>query len=106
MNQYIEKAIKLAEKSRCRYRHACIVVRDGRIVSEATNKKVGDPSVAWRCSHIHAEAAAIISAGTYASGSTVYVARINAYGEPVSSEPCKRCKSLLARYGVARVVWT
>lgn len=106
MNQYILKAMKLASKSRCRYKHACVIVRDGRIVSEAVNKKIGDPEIAWRTSHIHAEVAAVAAAGTRAAGSVAYVARVNALGDPAPSKPCKRCENLLARSGVAKVVWT
>jgi len=105
-NKYIGKAIELAAKSKCRHRHGCVVVKNGRIISMATNKKIGDPSIAWRTSHIHAEFGAIIAAGTQASGSHVYVARISADGTPVSSKPCKKCESMLARSGVAKVVWT
>ena len=102
----MSKALEVAAKSKCRHRHGCVVVRDGRIIASSTNKKVGDPSVAWRVSHIHAEFGAIIAAGTRAVGANVYIARVNADGEPAPSKPCKKCESMLARAGVARVVWT
>ena len=100
------KALEVAKESKCRYKHGCIVVNRGRIISSATNKKIGDPEVAWRRSHIHAEMAAVLAAGKYAHGATVYVARIAADGSPASSQPCKKCEGFLRRCGIAQVIWT
>lgn len=106
MNRYLEMAMHVASKSKCRHKHGCVVVRNGKIVSSSTNKKIGDPKTAWRTSHIHAEFAAILAAGNLASGSNVYVARIAANGTPAPSKPCKKCESIMARSGVSRIVWT
>jgi len=106
MNKYLEKALQIAMTSKCRYKHGCVVVNNGRIVSAATNKKVGDPETHWRKSHVHAEAAAIIAAGSKAYGATVYVARAAADGSPAPSKPCKKCDGYLERFGVAQVRWT
>lgn len=106
MNKYLEKAMQVASRSKCRYKHGCVVVNNGKIVATATNKKVGDPETHWRKAHIHAEAAAILAAGKYAHGSTVYVARLAADGSPAESKPCKKCDGYLDRFGVATVVWT
>lgn len=106
MNRYLEMALGVASKSKCRHKHGCVVVRDGRIVSTSTNKKIGDPTTAWRTSHVHAEFAAITAAGSLAVGSNVYIARIAADGSPAPSKPCKKCESILLRSKVAKVVWT
>lgn len=106
MNKYLEKALEIAKTSKCRYRHGCVVVNNGQIVSTATNKKVGSPETHWRKSHVHAEAAAIIAAGPKAYGATVYVARAAADGSPASSKPCKKCDGYLARFRVSQVRWT
>lgn len=106
MNRYLEMALNIAAKSKCRHKHGCVVVRDGKIVSVSTNKKIGDPSVSWRNAHIHAEFAATIAAGSLAAGSNVYVARVLADGSPAPSKPCKKCESMMARSGVSRIVWT
>jgi len=106
MNRYLEMALGVAAKSKCRHKHGCVVVRNGKIVSTSTNKKIGDPKTAWRVSHVHAEFAAITAAGNLAVGSNVYVARIAADGSPAPSKPCKKCESILLRSGVSRVVWT
>lgn len=92
--------------SKCRYKHGCVVVSNGRVVAAATNKKIGDPYTHWRRSYVHAEAAAIIAAGTKANGATVYVARISSDGTVTLSKPCKRCDGYMERFGVSRVVWT
>lgn len=106
MSKHLLTAMKVAEKSKCRYRHGAVVVSNGRVISQAVNKKVGDPETAWRVSHIHAEFAALIAAGSRATGAQVYVARILADGSPANSEPCKKCARLLNRLGVSQVVWT
>jgi deoxycytidylate deaminase len=106
VSKYMTKALQLAAKSKCRHRHGCVVAKDGRIIAMATNKKIGDPSTAWRVSHIHAEFGAIIAAGSRATGAHVYIARVGADGEPAPSKPCKKCESMLVRAGVAKVVWT
>lgn len=106
MNKYLEKALEIAGKSKCRYRHGCVVVNNGKIVATATNKKIGDPETHWRRSHVHAEAAAVLAAGAKANGATVYVARVSADGRPANSKPCKKCDGYLARFGVSQVRWT
>lgn len=106
MNKYLQKALEVAMTSKCRYKHGCVVVSNGRIVSIATNKKVGDPEKQWRRAHIHAEAAAIVAAGKRANGSTVYVARVSKDGTPANSKPCKKCEGYLQRFKVSQVVWT
>jgi hypothetical protein len=56
---HLRTAVATALQSRCRHRHGCVVVRNGRVVAKATNKRVGDVHHAWRRSHIHAEIANI-----------------------------------------------
>lgn len=106
MNKHLETAVELARTSRCRYRHGAVVVYDGKVISQATNKKVGDPSKEWRRSHIHAEVAAAAAARSRVAGSTVYVARVLANGRPAHSRPCRKCLSYLRRAGVAKIIWT
>lgn len=106
MNKHLQMAIELAKESKCRTKHGCVVVNKGKVVSTATNKRVSDPSMEWRKSHIHAEAAAVIAAGRYAHNSIVYVARVMADGTTSNSKPCKKCDGYLARMGVAQIVYT
>lgn len=106
MSKHLSLALEVASTSKCRHKHGCVVVNNGRIVSTATNKKVGDTESGWRRAHIHAEAAALMAAGTRARGAQVYVARVSADGSAAESKPCKKCQGLLDRYGVSQVVWT
>lgn len=106
MSKYLDMALAIAKTSKCRYRHGCVVVSNGRIIATATNKKIADPTTHWRRSHVHAEAAAALAAGTRVKGALVYVARAAADGSAAYSKPCKKCESYLERLGVSRVVWT
>lgn len=106
MSKYLKQALEVAKTSKCKYKHGCVVVNNGKILATATNKKIADPHTHWRRSHIHAEMAAIIAAGNQAVGATVYVARVSADGSPAYSKPCKKCERILDRYGIAQVFWT
>jgi pyrimidine deaminase RibD-like protein len=106
MNKHLEKALEAAGTSKCRHKHGAVVVNSGKVVAVATNKKVGDPNIAWRRAHIHAEIAAVSAAGTRAKGASVYVARAAADGSPAVSKPCKKCERYMERSGVTQVVWT
>lgn len=106
MNKYLGIALDVARKSKCRYKHGCVVVSNGRVIAHATNKKIGDPKLEWRRSHVHAEAAAAIAAGSRIAGAHVYVARISPTGLPLESRPCRKCQRYLQRMGVAKITWT
>jgi pyrimidine deaminase RibD-like protein len=106
MNKYLQIALGVAQKSKCRYKHGCVVVSKGRVIAHATNKKIGDPKFGWRRSHVHAEAAAAIAAGSRISNSHVYVARVGQNGLPLESRPCRKCQNYLRRMGVAKITWT
>lgn len=106
MNKFLQRAVEAALMSRCQYRHGCVVVSRGQVVSVATNRRVGDPDEAWRRAHVHAEAAALLAAGDKAYGSTLYVARVSKSGKPLTSRPCKKCERVIGKFKVAAVVWT
>jgi pyrimidine deaminase RibD-like protein len=106
MNKYLEHALEVATRSKCRYRHGCVVVYRGQVVATATNQRVGNPDEGWRRAHIHAEHAALVAAGDKAYGAKVYVARVDAAGKPVESKPCRKCERLLEKFKVGAVIWT
>jgi len=106
IHKYLQHAIQVAHKSKCRYKHGCVAVNNGKVVAVGTNKKIGDPTTGWRKSYIHAEAAAAIAAGPKIFGAHVYVARIDRYGQPALSRPCTKCQRYLKRLGVAKIIWT
>lgn len=53
----------------------------------------------------HAEEAAIARIPD-ASGSVLYVARVNNLGELRMSKPCSGCQDLIDKHGIKRVVFT
>jgi len=107
MSKHLTRAIEIALSSKCRYRHGCVIVSNGKIVGSATNKFVSDQTTgSWRKSHVHAEIAALMVAGTRATGADVYVARVKKEGTPGDSKPCKKCEGQLKRKGVKKVIWT
>lgn len=106
MPKHLLKALEIASRSKCRYKHGCVVVSRGQVVAVATNQRVGNPQEGWRRAHIHAEHAALLAAGEKAYGAKVYVARIGANGQPAESKPCRKCERLLEKFKVEAVVWT
>jgi pyrimidine deaminase RibD-like protein len=78
----------------------------GMGVNKYTNQPfLVSPEHMDKCS-VHAEVAAIRSAGGRVNGATVYVARINKRGEARYSQPCENCQYQLDSHGVRKVVWT
>lgn len=106
MNKFLEHAVEIASRSKCRHKHGCVVVSRGQVVAAATNQRVGDPDEGWRRAHVHAEHAALLAAGDRAYGAKVYVARVNASGMPAESKPCRKCERMLDKFKVSVVIWT
>lgn len=110
VDKRIRAALALAELSRCKNKHGAIVMKDGVLLGSGVNTvrcsadEVSDDN--WRFVGLHAEAAAILQAGSASSGATIYVARVNKQGEPIDSRPCKRCQGLADRRGVRKIVHT
>lgn len=70
---------------------------DGAIVV-AANLRTQD-----RCHSAHAEWQLLRKAGL---GATLYVARINRYGQWAMAKPCNRCQALIRNKKVKRVYYT
>jgi deoxycytidylate deaminase len=92
-------------------KHGAVIVKNGRIIGVGINTMRANASVeasenSWRSSYVHAEEVALKMAGSRASGSTLYVSRVNKSGNPRLSEPCIKCERMINRYGVKRVVYT
>lgn len=107
---WLAEAVKLARRAKTGQRHAAIIVRHGRMVSAAVSSRTTGYDTysdnAWRRSCVHAEEAALSMAGSYATGATIYVARVNPAGDPVFSAPCIRCARAITRARVKSVVHT
>lgn len=107
--RFLRRAYEVAKNSKCRQRHGAVVVRNGNILSFATNKDINDMRVMDEKhirthASVHAEVAAL-SRVADPRGCTVYVARVLKAG-PGLSKPCERCQEYLDSAGVKRVVWT
>lgn len=108
--RYLKKAHEIAQTSLCRQKHGAVVIRNGNVVSFATNKDINlvdnlDEQHVKAHASVHAEVAAL-SRVSNPRGCTVYVSRAMKSGEPGYSKPCARCQKYLDEAGVKRVVWT
>lgn len=105
MNRYLEMAMGIATLSSCRMKHGAVVVKHGKVLGSATNRTKNNPRyVDWRYSSIHAEIAAMKKAG-WPKRATVYVARVNNFGEARLSKPCLNCQEVLDAFR-CKVEWT
>lgn len=108
--RYLKKAYEVAKSSECNQRHGAVVVKNGNVLSFATNKNrnrvdiLEEDQVKAHAS-VHAEVAAL-SRVANPRGCTVYVSRALNSGGPGLSKPCQRCERYLKAAGVKRVVWT
>lgn len=108
--RYLNKAYEIAKTSLCNQRHGAVVIRNGNVVSFATNKDINlvdnlDEKHVKTHASIHAEVAALSKVAN-PRGCTVYVSRALKSGGPGHSKPCVRCQKYLDEAGVKRVVWT
>lgn len=113
---WLDIAAIMANRSLCRRRQVgAVLVKDNRIISTGYN---GTPPKQAECSDggcprgglpgalledyylnpcfaLHAEANALLRAGSVASGATLYC----------THKPCPQCQNLIMGAGVSRVVW-
>lgn len=103
--RFLSVAMGVATQSQCKMRHGAVVVKHGRILGASPNLYKNNPKyVDHKHSQIHAEIAALRKAG-WPTKSTVYVARINGFGESRLSKPCANCQEVLDQFKT-KVVWT
>lgn len=106
-NKSLDAAIALAKLSKCRHKHGAVLIKNGQVIAAGTNIRLQVPSdTNWRHCSLHAEEYVLTVAGNQASGSTLYIARVNNHGEPRLSLPCARCRRKIIRSKVRRVVNT
>src|SRR5438552_17539050 len=94
----IQKAMKIAALSPCRFKHGCIVMKHGHPLGSAFNRARNDPltpGVPMSALSYHAEERALRAAGMPV-GATVVVARVDRLGRPMPSAPCPRCAALIS----------
>lgn len=106
--RWMAYAEKIARGLDSRWRVACVIVKNGRVLAVAACQERNDP----RCCHDrlwmsseHAEAGALRLAGPSARGAVAYVARVGRDGKVRHAQPCRRCRAALEAAG-CRYLWT
>ena len=109
---YLSVARYFATKSSARNTHGAVVVKGGRVLGTGWNKNRNHPAIVSP-EHIksdcstHAEESAIRDAGEdNVRNAVIYVARVNKNGHDRDSKPCPKCRSLIDRVGIKRVIFT
>lgn len=103
-------ALRTAENSESRQRHAALVVRAGRVLAVGINVDKNHPtileeSVVKHKASVHAEVRALRRV-VDATGCTLYVARAMRCGRAGNSKPCSNCDTYIRSRGVKRVIYT
>lgn len=99
--KYLELACRIAAGACWQEKHfllAAVAQREDGAIVTATNIRTQD-----RIHSAHAEYRALKKAGT---GATLWVARIDRYGQWAMAKPCSKCESLIKNKRVKRVYYT
>jgi len=100
---YYKQSLKLAKTSTCRDKHGAIVVKNGSVLSFATNRNCSNPiSKSFKKQTIHAEQRAIACSRSNLVGATLYSARYHRNG---ISTPCVMCMELIRLAGIRSIVY-
>ena len=103
--RYLNMAAGVATQSLCRMKHGAVVVKHSKILGASPNIEKNSPKfVGWQHASIHAEVRALRRAG-FPKKATVYVARVNNFGQERLSRPCDTCQELIDSLN-CKVVWT
>lgn len=91
----IEKGLKKAKKSICRFKISAIGMnKKGEVIYISSNK----PRFVRKYGGIHAEEEVIKKAGP--SLYKIYIIRVNKNGDKLPIEPCKKCRNLAKKYNI------
>lgn len=102
----LEFATSCAVFSDHKYKIGAALYSGGRMLARGTNStRMVDMEPFDKCME-HAEESAMRQMKYIATGGTIYIARVNALGEPRLAIPCHRCIALLTAARVSRIVWT
>lgn len=107
-----QRAIEIARTSNADFfMHAAVIHKRGRFLVGAANiVRKTHPSGSGRLSTAHAEVRAIIKAKSVLktddlNGYSIYVVRINPFGEVKLSKPCPDCMNFIAQHNL-EVEWS
>lgn len=118
MNRAVEESVVKVAQSLVKtmghhWKHVSFIVRRNSIVALGVNQPFKTHPLAhkfeYRYNAIHSELAAILNFEKPIRELCKYDfvnVRIDKFGKPKLSAPCKRCKNLLASFGVHRVYYT
>ncbi|MFF7242095.1 deaminase [Streptomyces collinus] len=101
----INLALRQARRSGCRQRVGAVLTLGNRVLAASPNRRRNDPSVTFAHATFHAEEA-VLRRTARTTGTTLYVARVDAADIPRLAKPCQRCEKALVEAGVARVHYT
>ncbi|MFF6984676.1 hypothetical protein ACFZAV_45235 [Streptomyces sp. NPDC008343] len=102
---FIDLAIRQAMRSSCRYRMGAILARGNRVLAAGPNVFRNAANVDFRNATFHAEET-VLRRARRTTGAVVYIARVNAAGNPMMAAPCRRCQAALSAAGVVRALYT
>lgn len=103
-SKFVDRAVRAAEKADGDFRHGAVVLRNGRVLNEASNKHLGSTNARLST---HAEENALSGIRRCeAHGATMIVVRINNRGESRLSRPCVRCARITRKLGVRTVYFS
>jgi deoxycytidylate deaminase len=108
--QYLKLAKNAALSSKERRKHGAVIVKSNRVLSIGVNKFrnhpdiIPEPLIKKVCS-VHAEMDALNKIKD-AKNATIYVARINRFGNPMLSRPCNNCYYAIREAGIKHIVYT
>lgn len=111
--RFLELAAKEAQKSTMKaHKHGCVAVASGKIIAKGYNHyrlTFRDnilPESSWSC---HAEMEVLrkcLKANLQKKKITLYVVRIDNYGNMHLSQPCVDCYNKMKEYSIRRVVYS
>lgn len=109
-NAYLSVATYMASLSKSRRKHGAVIVKGGSVLSTGYNKDKNHPNnvseehIKKYCS-IHAEVDALKKVNN-AKGATIYVARVNSFGQQLLSKPCNNCYKKIKNSGIKKIIYT
>lgn len=107
-----EPLIKASRTSEHKFKHSCgLVDSKGKIVSIGVNSLKTHPRLGSKPPYLtlHSEGDAIyrcLKKGIDTKGLTAFVCRVDQYGNPINSKPCKFCINHLRDFGISKIYYT
>lgn len=104
--------IKASRTSSHKFKHSCgLVDSKGNIISIGVNSKKTHPRLGSKPPYLtlHSEGAAIyycLKKRIKVQGLSAFVCRVDQYGNPINSKPCKYCIDLFNAFDINKVYYT